>query len=571
VGSTVSALDRMKISVAQDAQALTGAPHSGSTAAPQLGPSRRMQAVGFDGCFGWLHQATESIGGDTAVLLCAGLGRDASTAHRSFRLMADSLAGAGYPTLRFDYPGTGDSGEVDGTECWTAWQRSIQAAVDWLRDSTGARRIVMIGLRIGATLAALAASTRDDIAALVLLEPVLRGKSYVNQLTVEARLRNSMAAASDDSLTVADLDAGTVGSLRQVDLRQATLPPGCAMLICSQFRTPVLAACLDAWRDTGAPIACENLTGLEPLLRPCHLTDGPVADVTPILSWLRNTTPPRRQPGTSAVDLPNPVMLQPPDCIETPLRFSERQHLFGMLCRPAGDKPCDLAVIIGNTGGDPHHGFARFAVEFARRLAIQGIASLRIDFAGLGDSICPADGGEGVTQVFEVDRTADCSAAIDTMQQLGFRRFALHGLCSGAYHALLGAVADDRVSMLLPINLPWFTLRFQKPGPSSFARHAMAALSRRKVRSLLLFSAGDPGIKELEKHFGPQGIDLHDTPGAVASIVAGLDHDLTGSAMRQIAADSMIDFLLQGPAAPNKSLEVDDDTDLTHALVARGI
>jgi hypothetical protein len=218
-----------------------------------------------------------------------------------------------------------------------------------------------------------------------------------------------------------------------------------------------------------------------------------------------------------------------------------------MLCRPAGDKPCDLAVIIGNAGGDPHYGFGQFAVDFARHLATHGIASLRIDFAGLGDSICPADGGESVTQIFEVDRTADFSAAIDTMQQWGFQRFALHGLCSGAYHALRAALADERVSVLLPINLPWFTLRFQKAGPSSFARQAMTKLSHRKVRSLLLFSAGDPGIKELEKHFGPQGAELQDAPGAVVSIVAGLDHDLTAHAMRWIAADGMINFILQRP------------------------
>jgi pimeloyl-ACP methyl ester carboxylesterase len=528
-----------------------------------------MQAVTFEGCFGWLHQANESIGSDTVVLLCSGLGRDASTAHRSFRLMADRLAGAGYPTLRFDYPGTGDSCEVVGPECGAVWQQSVQAAADWLRHTTGARRIVMIGLRIGATLASLAASIRDDVAGLVLLEPVLRGKSYVSQLMVEARLRSDFAAKSDHGLVVDGLDAGTIRLLREIDLRQVKFAPGCPISIFSQFQTPVLAACLEAWRDTGAAVACENLAGLEALLRPCHLTEGPNADFTPILSWLRAAAPPRQEPGKSAVAVPNPVELQLPGCTETPFRFGENQHLFGMLCRPAGDMPCDMAVIIGNTGGDPHHGLARFGVEFARRLAIQGIASLRIDFAGLGDSTAAAGSGEGVTQVFGVDRNPDFSAAIDTMQQLGFRRFALNGLCSGAYHALLAAVADVRVGTLLPINLPWFTVRYDKPGPSSFASHAMAELSRRQVRTLLLFSAGDPGIKELEKHFGPHGRDLRHAPGAAVSIVAGLDHDLTGSAMRRTAADAMIDFLLQASAVQYESgtFDEDADSDPIHALV----
>lgn len=551
------------------------APHG--TIEHRPGRSPHMQAVAFEGCFGWLHQATESFLSDTAILLCPGLGRDASRAHRSYRIMANQFATEGYPTLRFDYPGAGDSCEIDGRECWTVWQQSVQTAADWLRANTGARRIVMIGLRIGATLAALAASIRDDVVGLVLLEPVLRGKSYVSQLMVESRLRSDSVTMPDDGLEIDGLclDIGTVKSLRQVDLRQVKLSPGCSISIFSQFRTPVLAACVDAWRDTGVPIVLQNLGSLEALLRPCHLTDGPDADFGPILSWLHTAIPPRQIPRTAAMALPRSLMsriatLQPENSVESPLHFGENGHLVGVLCRPTEDIPCDSAVIIGNTGGDPHYGLARFAVEFARRLAARGIASLRIDFAGLGDSISSPDGGEDLTQIFGIDRTPAFGAAIDMMKRLGFQHFALNGLCSGAYHAFLGALADDRVTALLSINLPWFTVRYDKPGPESFARQAIAELSHRQVRALLLFSAGDPGIKALEQHFGAEGTNLRDTPSVVASIVAGLDHDLTRRTMRQIAADKMIDFLQQNPVFQSKSPAVDQNTgpDPIHASVS---
>jgi pimeloyl-ACP methyl ester carboxylesterase len=572
--------DQMRAPVVLDSSERAGGSDAGSPTASSASQSTngriatqavrlpRMQAVSFESCFGWIHQAGESQGSDTVVLLCSGLARDASTAHRSFRLMADRLASAGYPTLRFDYPGTGDSLEFDGPECWAALKRSVQVAADWLRDRTGARRVVMIGLRAGATLAALAVSARDDVAALVLVEPILRGKSYVGQLLVEARLRSNLPPAPDDDLEIDGLRLGseTIRLLRQVDLRQVKLPPRCAVSVFSQFHTPVLATCLEAWSDTRSPIACHDLLGLEALLRPCHLTEEPSADFTRIVSWLHATTPPRQAFDLPVVSLPGTIALHPTSCTEIPLRFGENEHLFGMLCRPATDTRCDTAVIIGNTGGDPHHGFARFAVEFARRLATQGIASLRIDFAGLGDSITPADGDEGVTRVFEEDRTPDFGAAIDAMSQFGFQQFALSGLCSGAYHAFHGAVADKRVSTLLSINLPWFTLRFEKPGPSSFAQCAMEQLSLRQVRSLLLFSGGDPGLKVVEKHFGPNGGDLHGLPGAVVSIVPGLDHDLTGSAMRRIAANRMIDFLLKGSA-----IDIDAVSDPMHELVQGGI
>jgi len=47
----------------------------------------------------------------------------------------------------------------------------------------------------------------------------------------------------------------------------------------------------------------------------------------------------------------------------------------------------------------------------------------------------------------------------------------------------------------------------------------------------------------LERHFGPGGVDLADQSGVRVSILAGLDHDLTGRAMRQRAGNHMIDFL----------------------------
>ena len=72
-------------------------------------PAAEMWPVSFAGCFGWLHTGAASGGSDTAAVLCQGIGRDASTAHRSFRKLADHLAASGVPTLRFDYRGTGDS------------------------------------------------------------------------------------------------------------------------------------------------------------------------------------------------------------------------------------------------------------------------------------------------------------------------------------------------------------------------------------------------------------------------------------------------------------------------------
>jgi pimeloyl-ACP methyl ester carboxylesterase len=507
--------------------------------------------VAFGGCFGWLHPAVEAGPHDTAILLCGGLGRDAIDGYRSFLVLGTRLAMAGYPTLRFDYPGTGDSCETSAQERWQAWLDSIQAAADWLRANTGARSVVLIGLRLGATLAALAAAARDDVAGLALLEPVLRGKSYVSQLLTEARLRGNGAVAPDDGVAVDELSLSgeTLRVMSGVDLRQTRLPAAYPVAVFSQYPSQLLSTCIEAWQKQGVPVTIGDFTALEAFLRPSHLADEPPADVTPILGWLEAAVAVRPLSRALMAPPPEAAMLTPTGCLETPVRFGTLGHLFGMLCQPARDLGCDQAVIIGNTGGDPHHGYARFAVEFARRLAVAGIASLRLDFAGLGDSFGPSGDFGSPTQVFGIDRSPDISAAVDMLQAIGYRRFVANGLCSGAYHALQGALADERITALLLINLPMFTLRHDRAGPASATRRSMATLSDRRVSTLLLFAEGDPGLLGLEKHFGPGGHELADTPSVVVSILAGLDHNLTSNAIRRLAADSMIDFLRHGPSA----------------------
>ena len=70
----------------------------------------------IDGRFGWLHTPVDGRATSIAVLLCAGLKEDKVTGHRSLRLFADAFAAAGYPTLRFDYAGTGDLRDIGSAE-----------------------------------------------------------------------------------------------------------------------------------------------------------------------------------------------------------------------------------------------------------------------------------------------------------------------------------------------------------------------------------------------------------------------------------------------------------------------
>ena len=563
--------------------------------------------VAFDGCFGWLHTPPDGLARDTAVLLCPGILKDAMLAHCSWRLLADRLAEAGYTTLRFDYPGTGDSCDEQVASAgghWPAWRASIERAADWLKSVSGARRLVLGGLRLGASLATLTAAQRRDVEGLLLFEPVTNGRTYLRQLVLEAELVNGAPAQRGQGIELRELSLSpsTLDDLQKIDLRVAALPARLQVAVFARTKGRALDECAEAWRQRGVAVALPGWQGLEPLVHHIIQEDDRLADFATALAWLKSTVP--SQTSEEAIATPLPAQLNPPGCREEALCFGENGRLFGVLCRPA-EGSASKVVIMGNAGRDPHYGAARQNVALARRLARLGIASLRMDFVGLGDSIGPAGEEDVLSNVLRVERTPDLRAAIDALQRVGFETFILQGLCSGGYHAFHAALGDARVEGLILVNLPIFELprgdvlsyiqhrdnsplyylrRLVRPqswttllegrldlrgalrgqwgrlrlavsrrlrrlleriglaDTVSFAHRSMADLSARGVRTLFLLSPGAGEVDAFAREFGPAGEGLAGFRGAAMRIIDVMDHDLVRSAGREIAVKAMVDF-----------------------------
>jgi pimeloyl-ACP methyl ester carboxylesterase len=138
--------------------------------------------------FGIYHTPEAEAARSTAIVLCCPLGHEYLRAHRAFRNLAVALAGRGYHVLRFDYFGVGDSSgeaaEVSLHQCL----EDLGAAIEELKDTAGVTRVSLIGLRMGATLAAMAAARRRDIDRLVLWDPALDGRGYIEELTTLQRV-----------------------------------------------------------------------------------------------------------------------------------------------------------------------------------------------------------------------------------------------------------------------------------------------------------------------------------------------------------------------------------------------
>ena len=131
--------------------------------------------------FGALHRA-RSNGRKSGVILCYPMGQEYMRIHRTYVELARSLADSGRDTLRFDYYGCGDSGgeATDGT--LKRWAADICQAIQMLRAQTGVRKVYLVGARIGANLALNAGAEADDLAGIVLWEPVVNGADHIATL-----------------------------------------------------------------------------------------------------------------------------------------------------------------------------------------------------------------------------------------------------------------------------------------------------------------------------------------------------------------------------------------------------
>ena len=117
------------------------------------------------------------------LVLCNPFGQEAIRAHRFFRILSQRLATAGVDVLRFDYFGTGDSAGEDADFDLDGAVLDTLAAAELLRVQGRFQNLVFVGLRLGASIAALAAREMPSVGLrLALIEPVLDGGAYMRGL-----------------------------------------------------------------------------------------------------------------------------------------------------------------------------------------------------------------------------------------------------------------------------------------------------------------------------------------------------------------------------------------------------
>jgi alpha/beta superfamily hydrolase len=447
--------------------------------------------------FGVWREAQPATNTGTVWVVCPPFAEEEKSAHRALAQVCEALCRRGDSSLFMQYRGTGDSAGDFATSTLAQWQLDIAAACNEARRRYPAQRLGVIGLRLGATLAALEANA-VGADCLVLLEPILQGRQVLSAMSQRKRLRAMMtqhegqvAAESQTALSSApaeptddieDFDGWGVGAALRADLQALDLMvqmpafAGSTLLLQIGPRAEIAAGLqklLARLQEPSASAAAQAIV-MQPFW---NLLDYVYPDAliqTLLGADLGLAARTDRRESVTTYDANRPA--SPPDAsgTERAVAFENvaGQQLIGVYHEAAGAATA-VITLHGWTGyrTGPHQMLTRAAREFAAA----GCSVLRFDFAGRGDS-----GGD--TEVATLATMADDThAAISWCREAGHSRVVLLGLCSGCEVAV-AAAAEEGVQGLALWSAPVFAAVASDARTSRKRLHHLKAYARKLLR-----------------------------------------------------------------------------------------
>jgi len=462
--------------------------------------------------FAVLHLPPRAEPKATGVVLCAPFGWDELSTHRSMRAWAGMLAQAGYPTLRFDLPATGDSaGSPRDPELLERWTDATAGVAEWLRQDRGCQRIVAIGIGLGGMLACRAIAAGSAIDDAVLWAVPAHGRLLVREMRTFARMvppdvddaedtdEEPEVLLDDGSLNAAGflLSADTIAALEALDLCALPIADAAHRRILMLGRDtlspdPKLRAHLET---SGVAVSVIDGLGYAGMVSHPQLSTVPRETFERTIAWLDDQPPSsagrrsdagsatRVTPSRQSIELlcDGTVVLERPFALDY-----EGSTLNGILAEPSSPPgrgmPC--AVLL-NAGAVRRIGPHRMWVEIARRWAALGVPTLRLDVARLGDSDDIPSSDTLDDYILSEAVRSQVLAALDALEALGHTDgFVLAGLCSGAHWSLHAALADPRVRGLCLVNIRQW-IWSNELGAMRDARRARRLLRKRELGQIV--------------------------------------------------------------------------------------
>jgi alpha-beta hydrolase superfamily lysophospholipase len=476
--------------------------------------------------FGWLHRPAGPEKRALGLVICNPFGNESLCAHRSLRHFAQEAAAAGIAAMRFDYHGTGDSmGDDQDPDRVRAWLASIRAAVQFMRSETAGDRIALLGVRLGATLAGVAAMELGDIEAMIAIAPVVSARAYLRelralQLAMDAR--RGIERKNDGNLESGgfELTSQTQTDLAAIDLTRLTGPVAANVLIIDRDDLPGADSWAAHLARSGTTVDRRRLAGYSEMMLDSHESVVPQAMVQATTDWLRQIAGESRAPlaikhasessvvqSLTRVRLPSVRSAEQPPASSLQTEIEERAvrfgtaPLFGVVSAPVDESARNgHAILLLNSGAVTHVGPSRLHVTLARRWARTGHVVLRFDFSGIGDS--PPRAGQSENVVYSAHATQEVREATDYLQD-EWRSTAVHsaGVCSGGYHSFKAAV--DRVPLKSVVLINPLTFFWHQGISLAMPEYRVAAEMMRyrtkvlRIESWLKLLRGGVDLREL--------------------------------------------------------------------------
>jgi alpha-beta hydrolase superfamily lysophospholipase len=522
---------------------------------------------------GWL--TCPAAGAPTsAVVVAPPVGYPYWCSHRTLRVLAERLAGAGHAVLRFDYDGTGDSaGDQWDPDRVAAWRATLAQAVAEVRRR-GARTVTVIGTRLGGLFALLDGGDLG-IDRAVAWNPVSAGRRYAKEL----RLLSQAVPEAFDPLRPSGtrvvagsvFSAQTLSDLQRLGADAILRPPAPATLVIDD-QAGSAAAVVDRLRALGAAVEHVPMDGAEQALEtppefatvPEEILDAACAWIGPAGSDVGPATEPVAAGGEPASAA---LTWRGGSVTEEVMTLRPAGHVAIVTSPPRVD-PALTTLVLLNPGSEPHIGPGRAWVEYARDLALRGRRTVRVDFLGWGES---PDAGRAPGRPYAAVGVEDTVAIIEELRSAGHQRIAICGLCASAWIALATAVKTDVDGVVAinpqmywqqgdPVEIDWDLIRARRAdeirriergarlglwtgldlvGHRPRAGRWLDDLAATGASVHFLFAEGDDGLVYLNSRLSRRVRRLRRQGAVSVTEMAGVDHPMHLAWVRPQVVDAL--------------------------------
>ncbi len=162
-----------------------------------------------------------------AWVLAPPFAEEEKSARRVLTEVASLFERRGESSLLFSFRGQGDSGGDFAQMSLDDWRDDLASAIEETHRRAPSATIGVLGVRLGASLSLQVAARRDDVARLVLIEPLLSGRSFLSQQLMRQKIRAGLtgSASSDEKEEASfdDLDGWPLGAKMKSGLQSLDL------------------------------------------------------------------------------------------------------------------------------------------------------------------------------------------------------------------------------------------------------------------------------------------------------------------------------------------------------------